>query len=271
MVKTAEVKIEKIEKRTKKVANKAYVWPWNPRSVGASLLGKALNIPVYNSDYMTLDTTTPYTILNWGFTVNYSRSNFNVINDPRRIVEAKKSKVFFKLAGKVTEVPPHTDSIAEAIGWLRDGVEVLAKGGSQSRSANEWATFDEHPLSFVEATHYAQYKKKSAEFVVHVVGPAVVGIEKIVPMVVDDKDVVFNHRFRTRQNGFVTELVEEGYPEHIESDAIKVVEALGLTFGSVHFLWNNVTKKSYALGYEPTPIMSQAIVKGYAEGLKRHL
>lgn len=240
-----------------------FVYPWHPSSQGGARLAGAMKVGLFNRDYHSFGANAKYVLFNWGFTSDIKLGeNIRILNEPKKLREAGKTSVFFKKAEKVANVPPYTESIAEAISWLREGNEVLAKG-----RGGEWVTFDTDPLSFVESGFFTQYKKKSGEFLVHVVAGAVIGIERLVPQQTDDKDAVFNHRFRTRENGFIPEAIDV-WPESIGEAAPRIVEALGLDFGCVHFLWNNVTKKSYALGFDGIPILSEELAKEYATALK---
>lgn len=250
-----------VEKKRTKEMKSVYVWPWHPASQGAAKLANALKVAVFNGDYMTLPMTGS-TIINWGLANPLkTQAPYTIINEPRRVQDARRSKVFFAKAEKVTTVPPHTEDLGTAIAWLRDGIEVLAKA-----SDGRWETFDDEPSIFLEARHFAQYKKKSAEFVVHVVGEKALGVEKLVPLP-DSGGLPFNGKFRTKQNGFVPELTID-YPDELPEAAVDVVRVLGLTFGSVHFLWNNVSKRSYAIGYEANPVLPDELFNLYAEALK---
>lgn len=118
----------------------------------------------------------------------------------------------------------------------------------------------------VAAPLYVRYVPKQDEFRVHVVGGAVVAVQRKARR----RDVENpNWQIRNHANGFV--FAREGVeaPAAVIEQSIMAVAALGLDFGGVDVIWNERQQRAYVLEVNTACGLEGQTVNDYAEAFTR--
>lgn len=121
------------------------------------------------------------------------------------------------------------------------------------------------PDEIVPAPLYVEYIPKQDEYRVHVVGGAVVAVQRKARRVDVENP---NWQIRNHANGF--NFVREGVvaPDDCVVQSIAAVDALGLDFGAVDVVWNERRQMAYVLEVNTAPGLEGTTVADYANAFR---
>lgn len=186
----------------------------------------------------------------------------NILNQPeavRRAINKITALQFF--TDNRVPCPDWTRDQARAAQWLDAGHKVLArttvsgKGGVGIRVLRE-------PRDMVHAPLYVKYKKKEAEYRIHVFNGEV--IDRQQKRRRNDAEQDDNQKLiRSHKNGWIFARENVTARQEVDSAAISAVNCLGLTFGAVDIGWHSrhgicVYEVNTAPGIEGTSINNYA-------------
>ncbi len=226
----------------------------------AASLGEALGYYVWRGQPLTGN----YLNLNWGS--NRSLTGANWINCPAAKSRATDKTTAFRCMDThgVRHVP-FTTSQQEAAAWLLEGNTVLARTPGGQGGSGIHVVHPNQPLPFMPL--YTKLIEKQKEFRVHVVNGSVIDVQEkrrrngapptdgIVRS--HDNDWVFCH-----QN-----IIE---PADLRSTGVSAVAALGLDFGAVDLLWNQLAG-CLVLEVNTAPGQSPSTTRKYTEALVKYV
>jgi len=203
-------------------------------------------------------------VVNWG---SYEQPSWGLprhklLNPLVQIAVARnKIKTFEKLKGKVP-IPEYSLSSVDAKRWWNDGGIVLCRKtvtGAQGAGIHI-AKMEYAPI--VDAPLYVKYIPKKKEFRVHVFRGKVIDI--VEKRRSTTHGPVESEYIRSHANGwiFCREGIQE--PSDLKFSAIASVNALGLDFGAVDIIWNEVFDKCYVLEVNTAPGIEGLTVDKYA-------
>lgn len=249
---------------------KLFIYRHNPASTGAKILARALGVKMIKSEGSKFTPSDDKVIINWGCgrDLNVDTRGVTVINQPERVANATHKRKFFELCrenGNVT-IPKFTTRFAEAEDLLEGGNTLFARTKLQGSSgegivelpANE----TERVRDFPEGTLFVGYIKKKHEFRIHVgEGRILDRQQKKKRRDVDLEDI--NWRIRSHANGFVFARQEIQVPKQVNEQALAAMEAIGLDFGAVDVIWNDLHKKAYVLEINTAPGLEGSTVISY--------
>lgn len=259
---------------------KLFIYRHNPASTGAKILARALGIKMIKSEGSKFTPADDKVIINWGCgrDLNVDTRGVTVINQPERVANATNKRHFFELCrdGGSTNIPPFTTRKAEAEDWISNGNICFGRTKLQGSSGEGIVVCDnsEDLQRLPDNTLIVQYIKKKHEFRIHVGSGRVLDRQqKKKRRDVDLEDI--NWRIRSHANGFVFARQEIKVPKQVDEQALAAMGAIGLDFGAVDVIWNDLHKKAYVLEINTAPGLEGSTVisyrKYFAEKLRLEL
>jgi hypothetical protein len=200
-----------------------------------------------------------------------------ILNSPDKVAVARSKSKFFKAARDASDgprIPVFTENYEEALEWVNKGILVFGRKNSGS-SGLDIKLYEDNPGEFQNSEFWVQYKKKKAEFRIHVgkthTGEYVV-IDKQQKVVRKNDPVTgeplvkenINFLIRNHRNGFIFQRNSITIPKDVSTQAIKAVSLLGLDFGAVDVIWNESEAKAYVLEVNTAPGIEGTTVTSYA-------
>lgn len=204
--------------------------------------------------------------------INYGSSRLpeevlkcRVINSPEAVSKSANKLLAFKaMAEYGVSVPRFTESSEEASGW---GVDIVLRHKLNGHSGEGIEIVDGDHREMPEAPLYVQYIKKQQEYRVHIFDGEVIDIQrKARKNEVPDEEV--NWQVRNLAGGFIYAREGVDLPEKAELQALAAVEALGLDFGAVDIIWNELTDTYYVLEVNCAPGLTGTTLEKYVEAFK---
>lgn len=241
-----------------------YLYPSNPRSLGARRLARELGIRRIAHEGSVFRGDPDKTVINWGATeLPHMVAISNVINAPGAVELASNKLKFFEHMFDENMTPQFTSTIDGAKRKTREGRTIVCRTILRGHSGNGIViarTEDE----LVDAPLYVEYKKKADEYRVHVFRDRVFDVQrKARRLDIDDEDV--NWQVRNHANGFIYQRENVNAPSIAIDAALKTVAAIGLDFGAVDIIWNAREERPYVLEVNTAPGLEGTTLERYAE------
>lgn len=236
--------------------------PYKKWSVSAKALAKLLKCP--RGSAKTLRNYAGVLAINWGNSSKLvHRAETRLLNNPAAVKTAiNKLTALSCLKDAAVSVVPYTTDKEQAKTWLNDGMVVartLLKS-SGGKGIKLLATGDKLP----DAPLYTKYKKKFAEFRVHVLDGEVIDVtEKR-----KKRGGVLNKYLRNYRDGWVFCRTNIKEPEQLRQTCIEAVKALGLDFGAVDIIWNKHEDSLYVLEVNTAPGLTGTTLQKYVQAIK---
>lgn len=172
-------------------------------------------------------------------------------------------------------IPIWTDSKETAQEWLTNGVETLARTLLNSHSGKGiklYSADNQEPLC--DAKLYVQYKKKKAEYRVHVFstedGPLEV-IDVTQKKKRKDFDGEVNTKIRNHQNGWVYCRENITEPNDLRTQAILAASVCGIKHCAVDIIYNQKENKCYVLEINSAPGITGTTLEKYTEAFLKDM
>jgi glutathione synthase/RimK-type ligase-like ATP-grasp enzyme len=160
-------------------------------------------------------------------------------------------------------IPAFTTDRAVATGWLRDGINVVARTVLRGHSGAGIVLVDQKNAELPAAPLYVQYVKKQQEFRVHVAFGKVIDVQEKRQR--KDYEGDTNFQVRNHHTGWVYCREDIKQPAELEPMAVATVARLGLDFGAVDIIYNAKSNVCYVLECNTAPGLEGTTVERYAQ------
>lgn len=241
--------------------------PYKPSSRSAKLLAEAVGGKriYYGHKFKPHQSDV---VVNWGGSDNVPWWPFSkVLNNPAHTHHAANKKTAFtEMWEKEVPTPEFTPFKEIAKTWLDAGKIVVVRHkltANQGKGIQLLKPSDEIP----NAPLYTLYKKKKKEFRVHVFNGKVIDVQQKKRRNGQEAD----QYIRNIGAGWV--FCREGIvePSSLREVSINAVKALGLDFGAVDVIWNQLEDKCYVLEVNTAPGIEGSTVNSYANAIKEYV
>lgn len=260
---------------------KAVVLSYNKFSNGARVVAKGLGLgkPQTNQQIgayvAAYHTNTKAGIINWGSgsCKPAVREQAPVFLNSTAAVNLCRDKLkFFKAMDGEVRIPDFTADLDTALEWGRAGQEVLGRD-PQGSAGTDIVFFSEDPIAFATKKLFVKYKKKKAEFRLHIMDGKLLFAQKkvlrtsdISGQPINPADVDF--RVRNHRNGFIFQRNDVHVPEDVKVQSFKAIARTGLDFGAVDVIYNEYEDKAYVLEVNTAPGLEGSSIDEYVSGLR---
>lgn len=239
------------------------------RNLSASLEGAGRKSAAeVNSIFSTDAHPRPRLIINWGSSASLTPSVSTPVLNPPHIVSISSDKVdFFSKVQGLVNIPEFTTDLGEALAWVESGVDVLGRKRRGS-CGTDIVTFNDNPVDFTDRDFWVKYKKKKAEYRIHIVRGKIISEQQKVLRSVNidgtpiDRNLV-DFRIRNHRNGFIFQRNNLSVPETVREQALLAVETVGLDFGAVDVIYNEYENKGYVLEINTAPGLEGTTLQDY--------
>lgn len=192
-------------------------------------------------------------IINWGsgFFPKWDNGVVRWLNNTVNVaIAADKLESFIRLTKNNVSCPEWTIDKEVAKAWTQKYV-VLARTKLNGHSGQGIVVCDKGTVDFPDAPLYVKYKKKAAEFRVHVFQGNVIDYQQKKKRA--DYEGKVDSKIRSFDNGWVFCREQVEVPQQVFDVAVQAVGALGLDFGAVDMIWNGFEQRAYALEVNTAP------------------
>lgn len=212
------------------------------------------------------------TIINWGNSVGHPNLAggsffFNGVDSVRESIN--KLAAFRRMEASGVSVPRFTTDINVARDWAKDTWVVCRK--LLRASGGRGIVLAKSPDEVVDAPLYVQYRRKTAEYRIHVVKGTIILAHQKRLRSKEHRGPTFNPYICNLDNAWVFCKCREPVPACVTNQAISAVAALNLDFGAVDVIFNSKFDRAYVLEVNTAPGMtknSETITK-YTEAFTR--
>lgn len=257
--------------------NRVIIYPYKKMSKsGQALAGnfhvKITNYIIYGD--LPFDDE-PYLLVNWGsrnVPQEYNRHNITILNPVETVTLASDKLCFLNLMEQYgVRTPEFTANAEIALSWGEEGHEVLGRNKFGS-CGTDIVFFSEDIVKFMQAQFWTKYKKKKAEYRIHIFNGKVIDQQRKALRKTDENgneidpsDIDF--RIRNLANGFVFVKNDVNPPEDVINQALNAVKATGLDFGAVDVMWNTTEQKAYVLEINTAPGLEGSTIDSYVNAI----
>jgi hypothetical protein len=210
------------------------------------------------------------TVINWGSSTSPPAFRWTTtdgdLNNPLAIsLAANKLSSFFALKNKEVPTPEWTTDKDEAQTWVNDGDTVIVRNVLTGHSGQGIEVVSEGELP--HAPLYTKYKKKRAEYRVHVFKGEVIDTVQKKKRNSEQRPANFSTFIRSHATGWV--FCRDGITPCTVRNSISIaaVDALCLDFGAVDIIYNEYEDKYYVLEVNTAPGLEGTTLEKYVEAL----
>ena len=244
-----------------------YLYPYNPHSVSARNLARALRIKRIKHENSKFRVGAHNTVVNWGSSSlpNDIIEACGVVNIPEAVGLCTNKLKFFEFifATFPTYIPSFTTNYDVAANWIMHGKTVVVRE-LLNGSGGEGITLAKTIEDLSQAPLYTQYIPKREEYRVHVFENVVIDIQRKARVsITEDEDV--NWQIRNHDNGFIYAREDISVPEAVLEMSKEIVPTLGLHFGAVDIIWNEKRGRPYVLEVNTAPGLEGTTLEIYTE------
>lgn len=253
-----------------------YIYPYQLGSKSARALANQLNALCVreNGNYVP---KLNHVVVNWGNSRQpkwYKNALFRWLN-PLRFVEIAQDKLatFTAFTNHDVRCVEWTTGASQAAAWLKKGSAVIQRNllNSHSGKGAVFIGYDEDtstPIGVLsQAPLYTRYKKKAAEFRVHVFDGEVIDVQE--KRKIKDFHGEANQYIRSHHNGWVYCREDIKEPSDLRSLAKQAVNSLGLDFGAADIIYNKHEDMCFALEVNTAPGLEGETINSYARAIQK--
>lgn len=248
-----------------------WVLPYNINSESAKKLAEAIGSRRIKSDNSRFIHRPNRVVINWGHNAypEWMKEESPVLNNPNSVLIAtNKLSALQVMLERGVSVPEFTVDKAEAVNWGSDLIirTILRGHGGEGTYYVPRLSIAERVNLLNEGKLFTKYIKKTAEYRVHVFDGEVRDVQQKKKRTDLPNDNV-DFQIRNAQNGWV--FCREGIevPDAVKEQAILAVNALGLDFGAVDVIWNQV-HGAFVLEVNTAPGIEGSTLETYATYFK---
>ena len=221
------------------------IFPYKSGSKSAKALSEALGAKRLKHEGSVWKEKPGDMVINWGSSRQLPYRC--VLNKPEAVYKAVDKLLALKaMAMHGVVVPPFTTEPQVALQWLLDGSTLVARTKLRGHSGDGIVILQQGE-PFIEAPLYVKYVAKKDEYRVHMdrSGYVIDQQRKARNLDVADEDV--NWKVRNHANGFI--FMREGVdvPPIALGECELAIRALGLDFGAVDIIYNELHNEWYVL------------------------
>lgn len=207
-------------------------------------------------------------VINWGCSKlpNWEWSLLNDLNPPPAVAcGINKLSSFWAFQNYKLATPRFTIQKEEAQEWLNSGSKIVVRHTLTQHSGLGIELIESGELP--NAPLYVEYKKKRAEYRVHVFKGEIIDTQQKKKRNQANRPDTFNTAIRNHSNGWVY------CRDNVESDifrdtlAILAIEAIGLDFGAVDIIYNERENQNYVLEVNSAPGLEGETLNKYIEAI----
>ena len=252
------------------------IYPYKMGSQSATLLARALSTKKIRSDGMYRPRSN-HLIVNWGnstqpiWPLNAS-AVFGILNKISCIIKATNKLTSFEVLKKYNvSIPEFTTDFEVAANWVRDRIVVLARHSLTGHSGRGIEVVSQDvgdDSEMPEAPLYVKYIKKTTEYRVHVFRGQVIDIQQKKKQNGWRDNIHYSSTVRSHSNGWVFSREGVNAPNDVIQQSLAAVAALGLDFGAVDVIWNQVHNRAYVLEVNTAPGLEGHTVEVYANAIR---
>ena len=206
-------------------------------------------------------------VINWGnSTIPRWEMAKPDLNFPTQIaVAANKIQTLTNLHEAKISVPEFTTSREQAQQWVDESITVVVRHTVTGHSGQGIEIITEGTIP--EAPLYTKYRKKRAEYRVHVFGGKVIDTVQKKKRNTEERPENFSTFIRSHANGWV--FCRDGVADCLvrNATAVGAVAALSLDFGAVDIIYNEHENKYYVLEVNTAPGLEGTTLDKYAEAI----
>jgi glutathione synthase/RimK-type ligase-like ATP-grasp enzyme len=213
-------------------------------------------------------------VINWGSSTSPSRWKWTTtdgdINNPLAVtLAANKYHSFRCFKENDVPTPDWTIDRDEAQAWINDGDVVIVRHLLSGHSGQGIEVVQEGVLP--HAPLYTKYKKKRAEYRVHVFKGEVIDTVQKKNRNSEQRPENFSTFIRSHATGWV--FCRDGVTPSDARDAtaIAAVRALCLDFGAVDIIYNELENKYYVLEVNSAPGIQGSTLDKYVEAIYENI
>lgn len=180
-----------------------------------------------------------------------------------------KLAAFERMKNANISVPDYTTNPTDAAAWVDAGETVVGRCNLNGHSGDGIVLFGgEFSHVITHAPLYVKYKKKKAEYRVHVFNGTVIDVQQK-----RRKSGVENvsSYIRNIDQGWVFCRENVNPASMVLEESKKAVQAIGLLFGAVDVIWNEYEQKAYVLEVNTAPGLEGTTVEKYADAIKEYV
>ena len=246
------------------------IYPYKMSSASAKMLAKELDTVSVSPDGK-FKNNYHRPIVNWGNSHHpewLEDSYSKVLNWPLRVYTAcNKILAFNSFSLAEVSHPEWTTNKEIAETWQAAGETILVRklltghGGSGIVICEEGDKLPDAPL-------YTIYFKKKHEYRVHVFDGKVIDFQEKKQ---EKGNGYVDGKIRNHSNGWVFCRNDVVLPEIVQSESIKAVASLGLTFGAVDVGFNVHYNRSCVFEVNTAPGLTDTTAKKYAESITNYI
>lgn len=260
--------------------NRVIIYPYKKSSLSGKALAEHFHkkpVDYILSGEIPLDSG-KYLFVNWGsqsIPNVYRENNFVIVNETGSVhLASNKIKFFERMVEAGVRTPEFTTDISQALTWLEEGSEVLGRNSS-GRGGQDIIFGSEDISGFVTKSFWTKYKKKKAEYRIHVFDGKVIDKQRKAVRQKDEDGNPINSseidfRIRNLANGFIFVKQDVVPPEDVITQAVNAVKGISLTFGAVDVIWNQYEKKAYVLEVNTAPGLEGSTVFSYVNAINEY-
>lgn len=250
--------------------------PYRSGSQSARDLSGALRVPrLLAPDRSSYRPRQGDVLINWGCSslaaYGWALEPDVVLNEPEYVGWASNKLTAFQVMERGgVSIPGFTEDADEARLWLQEGHTVLARTMLRANSGRGIVKLEGPGVDIPDAPLYTKYVRKQSEWRVHVFDGRVIHRQrKIARTGVEPTD----WQIRNYDNGFIfqQQFSPDMWHDELGDESVAAVEALGLDFGAVDVVWNNLSSTAYVIEVNTAPGIEGTTLDKYVEAFKEAL
>lgn len=251
------------------------IYSHNKFSEGAKALAEALGVRRIKHENSRYRGRHGKTVINWGSSQLPDRVDMGarVLNRPENVAKCSDKLKFFHwcLAAERPRVPDWTTDKAEAEAWLENGDTVVCRAKVNGSGGEGITIIDDNSLDIPLVPLYTNYVPKKEEWRIHIFkdGDELVIIDQQRKIKRPDFEGEVNWKVRNHDNGFIFIRNTHNPNPDILNQAIAALDVVGLDFGAVDVLWNELQQKAYVLEVNTAPGLTGTTVDSYKQAFER--
>jgi len=243
------------------------IYPYKKGSASVKALKDSLGIKSIKTEGSRLVGSAAKKVINWGSSdLPANVAQCTIINAAAAVAIAANKLRSFQAMNDLVSIPEFTTDRAVADQWLDAGKVVVCRTKLSGHSG-EGIVIAETRDQMVAAPLYVQYIKKQQEFRVHIFNGEVLDVQRKARKNDVPNDMV-NWKVRNLAGGFI--YAREGFvtPDTVIEEAKAAVRAMGLDFGAVDVIYNELSSMAYVLEINTAPGLTGTTLEKYTAAFR---
>lgn len=245
------------------------IYSYNFHSKSAKALAEGLGVKRIKHENSAFVGSDEKVVINWGCsTLPEEVKKCKIVNNPECVGVASNKLKFFEACEGYVNIPEFTTSKEKAMEWVDEKNIVIARTKLSGHSGEGIIVVegenDFKHLSGNLVKLWVKYIPKKEEYRVHVVRDEVIDVRRKA-LKKDMPKEFANWKVRNYSNGFIFRKNDIDPPTQVLSEAVKATQHIGLDFGAVDVIWNELYQKAYVLEINTAAGLEGSTVDAYVE------